>query len=175
MHMANESMLTRIPENTSFLQTTKFSFSFPTLPFLKYFCQSVTLPGISTQPVAVTSPFAKMYRHGDTLEYEPMVVTALIDEDLRLWEETYNWLLSLTKPKQFSQYVKYYNAQGAPYHDGALTVNTNANNPNLRIKFTNCHPVSLSQVQFSTFTNAETTITCDISFRYDQFEFERLA
>jgi hypothetical protein len=172
--MANESLLTRIPENTSFLQTTKFSFSFPTLPFLRYFCQSAILPGITTQPVPVSSPFSNMYRHGDKLEYELLTVTALIDEDLRTWEETHNWLQSLTKPKQFSEYVRYYNADGVPYHDGTLTINTNANNPNIRIKFTHCHPVSLSQIQFSTFTNAETTLTCDISFRYDQFEIDRL-
>lgn len=173
--MSNQSLLTKIPENTSLLQTTKFTFSFPELPFLKYFCQSVTLPGISTQPVLVSSPFADMYRHGDKLAYQPLSITALIDEDLRTWEETHNWMISLTKPKQWSQYVRYFNKDKSPYHDGLLTINTNANIPNLRIKYTNCHPISLSEIQFSTFTNAETTLTCEIGFRYDQFEIERLA
>lgn len=172
--MANESLLTKIPENTSLLQTTKFTFSFATLPFLKYFCQSVVLPGVTTQPVLVSSPFANMYRHGDKLEYEALTVTALIDEDLRTWEETHDWLIALTKPKQYSQYIRYFNKENTPYHDATLTINTNANVPNMRIKYTHCHPVSLSQVQFNTTTNAETTLTCEITFRYDQFEIERL-
>lgn len=172
--MTTQSALTRIPENTSFLQPTKFTFSFTTLPFLKYFCQSVNLPGVSTSPVAVETPFSATFRHGDKLVYEPFTVTVLIDEDLRVWEETYDWFRAITFPKEFRHYWRNSNGRDTAYHDGILTVNTNANNPNIRVKFMNCHPISLGGIQFSSAQNAMTTLTAEIAFRYDYYELDRI-
>lgn len=171
--MSQESLLTKIPENLSFLQTTKFLFSFPNLPFARYFCQTVNFPGISTSEVMVPTPFSDTYRHGDKLVFEPLVVTALMDEDMRVWEETYNWLNSLTTPAKFQDYIKN-KLNGNPYSDAVLTINTNANINNLRVKFLHCHPVSLSSIQFNTSDTADITPICDVTFRYDRFIFERI-
>lgn len=172
--MTTTSLLTKIPENTSFLQQTRFTFTFPTLPFLRYFCQSVNIPSVSTSPVAVSSPFVNTYKHGDKLTYDDLTVTALVDEDLRTWEETYNWIKSLTKPNDFSQYIRYRDKKATPYHDAELTVNTNANVPNIRFKFTDCHPVLLGSINFNVTENATKINTIDITFRYDQFYIDRL-
>lgn len=172
--MTTTSVLTRIPENTSFLQPTKFTFAFPTLPFLKYFCQSVIIPSVSTNPVAVSSPFANTYRHGDKLAFDELLISAIVDEDMRVWEETYNWIKALTKPNDFSQYVRYKDGKATPYHDAELTINTNANVPNMRFKFTDCHPIVLGSINFNTTENATRTINIDITFRYDQYYIDRL-
>lgn len=172
--MTTTSVLTKIPENTSFLQANRFTFVFPTLPFLRYFCQSVSIPGISTSPVPVSSPFVNTYRHGDKLVFDELSVVALVDEDLRVWEETFNWIKSLTKPNDFSQYIRYRDKNAVPYHDGELTINTNANVPNLRFKFVDCHPIAVSAIQFSTTETAQTVLTINITFRYDQYYVDRL-
>jgi hypothetical protein len=172
--MSNESMISKTPENTSILQSTKFTFLIPELPFARYFCQTVSLPGVSTTEVAVSSPFSNTYRHGDKLNYDVFSINAIVDEDLRVWEETYKWLVALTKPTKFSEYARTSFGDGRLYFDGVLTINTNANNPNLRIKFKNCHPTSLGAINFNTAENAETIPTADINFRYDQFEIVRL-
>jgi hypothetical protein len=172
--MALDSAISLIPENSSILQATKFTFIIPDLPFARYFCQTVSLPGVSTGEVAVVSPFANTYRHGDKLVYDAFTINAIVDEELRVWEETYKWLLSLTKPEKFAQYGLYNGSPRSLYFDGILTINTNANNPNIRIKFKNCHPSSLGAIQFNTAANADTIPTADINFRYDSFEFERL-
>ena len=173
--MTNISALSTIPYNKSLLQATKHTFIFPTLPFLKYFIQSVNLPGISTSPVQVSNPFADMFRHGDKLVFEGLVISALIDEDLRVWEETKNWLYALTTPEKFSQYIRYDEARRkeSPYHDGELTLYTNSNVPNMRFKFTECHPIAMSGINFSTIDNADNVLTSEIMFRYDQFFLER--
>lgn len=162
-----------IPENTNFLQINKFSFAFPTLPFMKYFLQNVNLPNISTDAVRVDTPFSATFRHGDTLEHEQLIITAILDEDLRVWEETYMWLRALTAPKEFPQYIRNLNGERSPYHDGILTLNTNSNLPNIRIKFTNCHPITLTGVNLTTTDTADTTLTTDITFQYDLIEIER--
>lgn len=164
--------IARIPDNSNFLQTTKYTFIIPELPFARYFCQSVNLPGVNTTEVAINTPFATTYRHGDKLAYDSLTMSVLVDEDFRVWEETYKWLISLTKPTKFPEYVRN-RPNKLPYYDGVLTMNTNANLPNLRIKYTDCHPVSIGGIQFSAADSADTTPVFDITFRYDVFFIER--
>jgi hypothetical protein len=172
--MAYEEFTKNTPENTSLLQATKYTFIIPDMPFLKYFCQTVALPTVSTSEVAIPTPFSTTYRHGDKLVYEGLTLTALVDEDLRIWEESYKWLRGLTRPAEYAQYIKAKDPKAPLYFDGYLTINTNSNNPNMRIKFHNCHPTSLSGINFDTKVDADTIPTCDITFRYDLFEIERL-
>jgi hypothetical protein len=168
--MANE-LLAQIPENTSLLQTTKFTFVIPQLPFLKYFCQTVQLPGLSTTEVLQSSMFNDTYRQGQKINFDPITITTLIDEDIRVWEETYQWMVYLANPVRFGQFKEKFSSR---FYDGMLTLNTNANNPNLRIKFKNCFPTSLGTIPFATTDNADVVPVLDISFRYDYFEIDRL-
>ena len=173
--MALESFASNTPQNSSILQLTRFTFIIPDKPYLKYFCQTVSIPTVSTTEVTVPTPFSNTYRHGDKLQYEALSITAIVDEDMRIWEETYSWLSSLTRPESFEQYPRKSLQDKTPlYFDGYLTVNTNANNPNIRFKFHNCHPVSLGGIDFDTKTDADNIPTCTIQFRYDLFEIERL-
>ena len=172
--MTTSSILTRIPENASFLQLTKFSFVIPTLPFLRYFVQEASIPALSTSPVKVENPFSATWRHGDKLVYDALTITTLVDEDIRVYEETYNWLVALTFPEKFPQYIRSKDSTKSPYHDGFLTINNNANLPNIRIKYTDMHPVSISAINFDTKINANEIPTIDLVFRYDRIEIERL-
>jgi hypothetical protein len=173
--MAIESFASNTPQNSSILQLTRFTFIIPDKPYLKYFCQTVGIPSVSTSPVAVATPLTTTFRHGDKLDFEALTITAIVDEDMRIWEETYNWMKGLVRPSDSREYFRKGLQDKTPlYFDGFLTVNTNANNPNIRFKFHNCHPVSLGGINFDTKTDADNIPTCDITFRYDLFEVERL-
>ena len=173
--MALESFASNVPQNSSILQLTRFTFLIPDRPYLKYFCQTASIPSVAAGEVTVPTPFSDTYRHGDRMVFEPLVITAMIDEDLKVWQETYNWMNSLASPQSFEQYPRKSMGDRTPlYFDGFLTVNTNSNNPNLRIKFQNCFPTSLGAIQFDTKTDADNIPTCDFTFRYDLFEIERL-
>ena len=104
--MALESFASNTPQNSSILQLTRFTFIIPDKPFLKYFCQTVSLPSVTTGEVTVPTPFSNTYRHGDKLTYEPLTITAMVDEDMKVWQETYNWLSSLTRPQSFEKYPR---------------------------------------------------------------------
>lgn len=169
------AFISNTPDNTSILQSTKFTFIIPEMPFLKYFCQTVSLPSISTSEVVVPTPFSNTYRHGDKLNFEPFTITAIMDEDLRVWEETYKWLKGLTRPSSYDEYLRKEKQDPVPlYFDGYLTINTNANKPNLRLKFHNCHPTSIGMVNFDTKVDADVIPTADFTFRYDLYEIERI-
>jgi len=166
-----EPLSNQIPSNSNLAQSTKFSFTIPNLHFANYFCQRVSIPGVSTNSVAVDTPFSKTYRHGDTLEFDELDMTFLVDEDIRTWEETYTWLVTLTNPNRFKEYAPKFKEK---YFDGMLTIKNNANNPIMRIKFTNCHPVALGKIDYDTTLSSETVLTSTLRFRYDQFSIERL-
>ena len=170
--MTNNSVISTIPANPNFLQTTKYIFSIPTLRYSNYFCQTVLMPSVATNEVLVPTPFSETYRHGDKLIYEPLVITFLVDEDMKSWEESYNWLQALTYPKEFAQYGK--NSGHPLYHDGTLILNTNSNTSNFKVKFKNCHPTVLGSIQFETISDANVIPVADLTLRYDYFEFERV-
>lgn len=163
---------TLVPKNTNTLTTTNYSFVIPEMPHLNYWCQSVLLPSVATNEVLVPTPLSETYRHGDKLIYEPLVITFLVDEDLRNWEETYDWLQGLTYPRTREEYIK--NRTKSPYKDGILDIYTNANNTNLRIKFTECHPTVLGSIQFDSTADANMVLVSDLTIRYDTFSIERI-
>lgn len=168
------TVIAKVPQNISLLQPTKFTFVIPEMNNLLYYVQNINLPSISTSEVPVETPFSATYRHGDKLVYSPLVITFLIDEDMRAWEETHNWLVALTFPVDFRQYGRIKGETKKLYYDSMLTINTNANIPNIRVKFFNCFPVSLGEIQFSTTDSAETNMIADVEFRYDRYEIERI-
>jgi hypothetical protein len=131
------------------------------------------MPGVATNEVMVPTPLVDTYRHGDKLQYEPLMISFLIDEDFRVWEETYNWFRSLTFPHDFKEYRRFKGQRTEAYYDGILTFNNNANRPNFRVKFVGCHPTSLSAVDMSTMESADSTPTAMLSFRYNYFDIER--
>lgn len=161
-----------IPTNTNNLQTNKFTFIIPTLPFASYFCQSITFPGVSTSEVPVETPFSVTFRHGDKLIYDPLTITFLVDEDMRNWEETYNWMKGLTFPNNGREYTQ--QKKKGLYSDGILTVNKNSQTTNIRFKFKNCHPTSMGPITFATTDDAGMIPVADLTIRYDTFEIERL-
>ena len=178
--MAKESLLTKIPSNPNLMQSTQYTLTFPQMPYLRFYVTSAQLPSVSTNAVPVPSPFVTMKRHGDTLVYDQLTVTILCDEDLLAWEESYEWLRGLTKPHEFAEYLRNKGVASAVfpknslYSDAILTLTTNANNPNIRIKFKDAHPVYLSSLIFSNADDGSNTMTFDVTFEYDYFSIERL-
>jgi len=172
---------TRNPTNKDLLQSTKFQLIFTALPGITYFCQSVNLPGVSLSEVPRNTPFIDLYVPGEKLQYDVLNITFLVDEDLRAWEQLHDWIRALTFPTDFKEYTQLpritsrsYPREQPQYADAAFTVYTNKNNPNLRFKFKDLFPTTLSSIQFNASDTADNIITADASFRFSYFNIERL-
>lgn len=166
----------RQPENTSFLQPTKFALTFRRIPNIVYFLQSVNLPGVSTGEAMVPTPFVDTYRAGDKIVYDTLNLTFIVDEDMRSWFEIHDWIRGLTFPKSFDEYkrLKKVNSDfGGVYSDATLSITTNANAPNIRLRFADCFPTSLSSIQFNASDSADITVTADATIRFQYYEVER--
>lgn len=179
------TILTRNPINTSLLQSTKFRLTFERLPTMTFFCQTANFPGLSLTEIPRSTPFVDLYVPGEKLIYDTLNITFLVDEDMRSWIEVHNWMRALTFPTEFEEYVNL-NKQSVgsniraqfqdkpQYSDAALTFYTNQNNANIRIKFIDVFPTSLSTIIVSTGDTAENIITADATFRFSYYNFDKL-
>lgn len=177
--------LSRNPSNIDLLQSTKFRLTFDRLPGLTYFCQTANFPGVSLTEVMRNTPFVDLYAPGEKIVYDTFNVTFIVDEDLRSWTEVHDWIRSMTFPTSFEEYASLsrqavgsqigLNATLNPqYSAGALTLFTNKNNPNFRLKFVDLFPTSLSTIILNTQDTAEVVITADATFRFAYYNYERI-
>ena len=177
----NTSMtaLTRTPQNTNYLQPSKFLLSFDRIPTCQYFCQSVNVPGISLGQAQMVSPMLDINAPGNKLTYNQLSINFPIDAEVLGWRELHDWFRSIASPEGFGERNRLSSQQtthsakktGKYYSDATLTVLSSLNNPILRIQFINAFPVSLSDIMFDTRLSAEDVITCDATFQYDYFNF----
>ena len=160
------------PRNTNTLQGNKFQFILPDLPHVTFFCQMVMLPGASTSAAIVETPFQTQYRHGDKMQYDPLVITFLVDEDLGNWIEVYNWIKGLTKPNGFQEY----NDQKKKflYRDCQVIISTNSNIANYKFTFKNCHPISLGPLTMTAMDDPNLTPTVDLTLQYDTYSIDKM-
>lgn len=175
------------PTNIDLKQSTKFRLTFDRLPGMEFFCQNANLPGVSVSEIQRNTPFVDLYVPGEKLIYDTLNITFLIDEELFAWTEIHDWLRGLTFPTDFKEYANLarqadktlsrnnFGLIDKPQYSSAiLTLYSNKNNPNLRIKFVDIFPTSVSTVIFSTQDTAENVLTADASFRFSYYDYERL-
>ena len=158
--------------NHNLLEASKFLFVMPNAPYLNFFAQTAVLPGVTGNPSMQPTPLTDIWRVGDKLMYDPLTITFLVDEDLRVWEEVYNWLENIHNAMDDAGYAKAKKTTGV-YTDLSMLFLKNSNNDNLSVRFHKAFPVSLSPVAMSSQDDASTTLTADITLYYDIFKIHR--
>jgi hypothetical protein len=154
------------PENTNFLQPTKFVLTFPEVPDMVYFCQKANIPGVTLGQAVQQTPNIDLFHSGTKLEYNTFDITFLVNEDLTAWTTLYNWMVELSSVD--ATYTKRQESR----KQAILTVMSNLNNPKVRVKYYNLFPISISDLEFDTTSSAEEHITATVSFRYDWYEID---
>lgn len=163
------------PTNTSLLQPTKFQLTFARMPNMTYFCQNFSLPGVSMSEIVRPTPFVDLKVPGDKIQYDPLDITFLVDEDLKTWMEIHNWIAGLTFPKKFDQYrimKREYRDYGGIVSDAVLTILTNNNTPSIRFNFKDCFPTTVSQIPFDSTADANMVLTSSATFVYNYFDID---
>ena len=173
------TIFTRIPSDTSPLKPNRFELNFSRLPNTVYFCQSISLPGVSLGEAYQPTPFVDLYAPGDKLIFEPLVVTFMLDQMLSSWYEIYMWMRGMTFPVDFSEYrnldkISRHSAAKATkkpqYSDCMVTILSGANTPIVKFKFYDAFPTSLTNILLSTTESSDDTLTSDMTLRYSYFD-----
>jgi hypothetical protein len=150
------------PENTNYLQPTKFLLTFPSIADTSFFCQKVNLPGINVPEMLRSVPNIDLYTPGTRIAYNTLDIEFSINENLSSWLVIYNWLRDNTTDQSF----RYKNV------DAVLTILSNMNNPKLRVKYSNVFPTTLGDIEFDTRLSAENHISATATFRFDYYDIE---
>jgi hypothetical protein len=174
--------LTRNPTNPNPLQPNKFLLNFSRLPNIQYFCQAVSVPGISLSEAVITNPFVDLYSPGEKPIYDLLNVTFIIDEELKGWIEVHDWIRAMTFPTRFEEYSNLKNinpgAQSRPdfpqFSDASITIFSSSANPYYRIKYYDVFPTTLSTFILTSQEGPDSILTADATFRYSYFDIEKL-
>jgi len=175
----------RNPSNPNFLQQNKFVLNFGRAPSIQFFCQSVSVPGISLSEVPQFTPFVDVYVPGEKAIYDLLNVTFIVDEELKGWLEIHDWIRAMTFPKEFTEYQnlgrlnRIASATAASsskpqYSDASVTILSSSNKPYFRFKYYDCFPTSLSTFVMGANDSPESTMSADATFRYSYFDVEKL-
>lgn len=159
------------PINKNYLYPNKWIFTLHNTPNLVYFCQSVFFPGVSTTPVKLENPFSPVFFTPDKMSFESLNLTFILDEDMRTWEETFNWMKGNTFPTDHKEYID--QKKKNHYSDATLQFNTNNNTSNFKVKFLNCFPINLNGFTMDFESSPDSPLTSSVTFQYDRFIFER--
>jgi hypothetical protein len=161
--LSNTDTLPRITSNKNPLVVSDgFRLVFARTPNVQYFAQSIIIPAVTVNEVAIPRGRNTAYVPGDTISYEPVTVTMMISEDMENFKEIYDWLNKSVAADKYDD----------KFDDLTIYILTSKNNPNKKIMFKNVFPTSIGNVNFSVQEADIVYATVDVTFRYDYFTFE---
>lgn len=175
------------PDNLNTFQANKFKLVFKRIPNTTFFCQNITLPGLTLGEVSpVPTPFSTMKTPGNRLTFEILSVGFILDEDLANYLEIFRWMVGLGFPKTFTQFENLKNTviDGAKLSDlqnkdsftmsdAVVMLLTNKGNPNIEFRFSNCFPTQLDGVEL-TATEEPQAVVVRAQFAYSTYDIVRV-
>lgn len=171
IELIRQKFLSKYQINANLMDSSKFVVVTHNQPGLNFFAQGATLPSISVGTAIQDTPYSTIKRAGDKIMYEPLVVTFLVDEDLKVWEELHNWIVGYSYPHSGEEYKR--QLSKGIYADITLMLLKNSYESNLQFRFHNAFPTSLSPITVSSMEDGEGALTADVIFDYDTFIIQR--
>ena len=191
------SPLSRQPDKLDYLSPTQFKFNIHQLPKVEFFCTAANVPAINLGEAIFPTPYKQIPVMGDTLTYDNLSISFIVDENLENYIELHEWLTAIGFPKDREQFTTFRSStadspvitQGVSddrglttgssqlstsargmFGDAILTILTNKNNPVVEVRFQDLFPVALGALDFTqTSTDVEyISVTADFSYKiYD--------
>lgn len=154
--------------NQNFLPQNGFKFIIKRLPNVEFFVQEVQGLGLSSSQTEIPTPFKNLYRHGDKLQYDDLILTIRVDENIQSFKEIHDWMVGFTKPDSFTQYAAQQAGDGA-YSDATLSILNSKGNANVEITFKDIFPNAISSMRFTTTSTNTDYVTTDITFKHNGY------
>ena len=195
--MTVTNTLQRQPTKFDYASPTQFKFTLTKLPKVEYFCTAANIPGISIPSPTQPTPLADIPLPGDTISFDDLSVTFMIDENLENYREIHGWMYGIGFPISRTQFgalvdagkdrfptqgkdslktdpgkVKYgAKPLGPIFSDATLNVLTSKNNPNIEVRFSDVFPTALTGLDFNQQADDINYLSATVTFKYKVFEF----
>jgi hypothetical protein len=179
--------MTNEVKNRNFSSEHQFSFQIEKMPTVNFFVQQVNLPSISIDAIVYDNPFTDAKVPGEQIIWNNLNVTFLVDEDYNNWYECWNWMQGIGFPQNFTQNKALVRGldtnldgekrqplppkgrQGFTFSEASLFIRTGKNNPNIEVRYIDCWPTSLSELQFNTTTTEDNPLTATVTLAYNYY------
>ena len=124
-----------------------------------YAIQECNLPGMSFSHIQLSKSSVFGNMQGDTLTYNDLLISIIIDEELLVWKEIVNNLQKMRNPESTGEQIM---------KIGYLIIQDDNTNEVLRLEFTDMMVENIDDLNYSTNTDDE-IITCTVTIRYDYY------
>jgi hypothetical protein len=174
----------RQPSKLDYSSQIQFRFEILYLPLVEYFIQSANVPGLSLQTATVPTPLYDYPIPGDTITFDPLNISFLVDENLNNFNELHKWISRLGFAESHTEFADLLR-EGTPsqrtpsskgiqkplpeigiYSDATLTILNSKNIPKTEIRFKNVYPTSISGLDYSIGGTDVDYVTCSATFNY---------
>lgn len=144
---------------TSFLKPNQFKLVLDKAkyPYTSFLVTSVSLPSVSGGSSPAAFRGVKLPVDMDTLEYEPLNIRLMVDENLYAYREMFDWMVGNRS------------ADIAEHQDISLVVLSSHNNETNVVTFHNARPTNVAGVQFENIGGEY--LAFDVTFEYTTFTF----
>jgi len=189
--------ISRQPTKLDHLSPTQFRFVINQLPKVEFFNISANIPAINLGEAIFPTPYKDIPVMGDTLTYDNLSISFIVDEFLENYITVHDWLTGIGFPKNRAQFSEFRGStstsptatQGSSgdigdvstatssrsmFSDLTLTVLSNKNNPIVEVRFADAYPVSLSSLDFNQQAADVEFLTATVDFSYKLYEIVTL-
>ena len=148
--------------NRNFLTSSNFQFITDLFgEEISYNIQSVNLPGVGFNHIEISKGSIKGRIQDDTLNFDMLSITFIIDEDLEIWKQMIKTLFIMRDvTDSTSQCV---------YKNGILLIKNQNSETKAKLEFKDLQIEKIGEVTFNTTESEDEFITCTVDLTYDYF------
>lgn len=154
-----------LTSNPNYMSPVSFRLTMDRLKFpnAEYTVQTLFIPDITVSPARYATPQRNIAIDGDKIEYAPLTLTFLIDEDLTNYREIHDWLLGeVTVNDDLRLYRK--------ERDLTISILSSHNNVLRQLQFIDAIPTSLSALPFDVTITDLQYLTAQVTFEYSYYK-----
>ena len=191
------SPISRQPDKLDYLSPTQFKFNIHQLPKVEFFTTAANVPAINLGEAIFPTPYKEIPVMGDTLTYDNLSITFIVDEYLENYISLHEWMTAIGFPKSRTQFSSFRsNVASSPiitqgtsddigdvqpstsvrgmFGDAILTMLTNKNNPVVEVRFEDIYPVALGALDMTQTATDVEYISVSADFTYKIYEIVTL-
>jgi len=165
-------------DNFNKFNSQTFSLDISKCPMVSDYVQSVSVPGLTLGEAIAGTPFSDRKEPGDKIIFSVLSLTVILDEELKVWKEVYDWINGLGFPESFSQYKNFNpNAKtilspAEAFSDASLLLYTSQQKPFMKLKFYDLFPIALGDIPLSFGETGDEFLSVVMDFQYRSYEVE---
>jgi len=157
------------PQQVNLAKATNYKLEITALPGVSFWLTSVSLPDISVNEVPIPDPIhANKYIPSDTVDWEPLQVAFLVDEDFENYHQVYDWLMKMAGPDTAKRDP---NLKDLMIDCSLHVLTNNKNASNTVFTFHDVFPIMLGSVEFN--NESAEPLQSSMTFQYTSMSMSR--